>query len=299
MPPDHPSDGRTATRTHPPLAYPGNKAKLADVIIDNLPAHDTYVEVFAGTAGVLFNKVPSRNEVLNDADGALYNFLNVLRDRPDDLQEWLRAQPYNERDYNEWRQRWHDGWRPRDDVVAAGIYFFLRRASFGADMGGFRATADGRRFAPRQFNNAVDRLDALSARLEDVMLLNRDFEDVMRKYADSEDAFLYMDPPYKGSLHRYKASLFDRPRFCHLLAELSGAELTPFGEHVNWMLSCATIPASIEGLPYNIIETECVHEIDSSDGAKTVTEKLVMNYDVDECPSFSPEPQARLDGDRW
>jgi DNA adenine methylase len=281
--------GYVGQHTQPPLAYPGNKAKIAPQIISHIPEHETYVEPFGGTAGVLFNKKPSKNEVINDLDNDLYTFIKVLKNQPEDLQEWLRAQPYSQSLYEEWNERWRDGWKPRKDVAAAGIYFFLRRASFGADRGGFRAEANGRKFSPRQFANAIDRIPELSERLADVLLLNQDYEEVIRKYA-GDGTFIYMDPPYKDALHRYKASLFSRPRFCNLLAELSGGDIDD-GKS-DWLLSCASIPMPLRSYPHT--ETDCHHEINNQDGSKEVTEKLVMSYNIKNRSQFTGTDQEPL-----
>lgn len=283
--------GATETRVNPPLTYPGNKAKHASTIIENMPDHETYIEVFGGTAGVLFNKKPSRNEVINDADADLHTFLSVLKQRPCELQEWLSNRPYSEHEYKDLRGTWHRGWRPEDDVERAGTYFYLRRASFGSDLGGFRAEADGRRYSPRQFSNAINRLEDLSDRLQDVLLLNRDFEDVITKYGNSQNALLYMDPPYKHELHHYKDGLFERGRFAEVLADITGGDIYDGDWHEQdpayWMLSCATIPISIEDLPFPTLELDCSHHINNRDGVKRVSEKLVMNFDINDCERFS------------
>ena len=41
-----------------PLAYIGGKSKLAKTIIDMMPAHKSYCEVFAGGAWVFFKRSP-------------------------------------------------------------------------------------------------------------------------------------------------------------------------------------------------------------------------------------------------
>jgi DNA adenine methylase len=46
----------------PPISYYGGKTRLADRIVAQLPAHEHYVETFAGSLAVLLAKVPARME---------------------------------------------------------------------------------------------------------------------------------------------------------------------------------------------------------------------------------------------
>jgi DNA adenine methylase len=49
-----------------------------------LPPHRVYVEPFFGSGAVLFAKVPTSHEVVNDLDGNVVCFFRVLRERPQD-----------------------------------------------------------------------------------------------------------------------------------------------------------------------------------------------------------------------
>ena len=63
-----------------PIPWMGSKRRLAAAIVDRMPPHQCYVEVFAGSGAVLFaRETPAPVEVLNDIDGELVNFFRVLK----------------------------------------------------------------------------------------------------------------------------------------------------------------------------------------------------------------------------
>jgi len=78
------------------IPYPGGKARKADWIIDVFPDDfKLYCEPFGGSAAVLLQKDPSTIEVWNDRDAELAHFFETLRDRTDDLADWLASTPYS------------------------------------------------------------------------------------------------------------------------------------------------------------------------------------------------------------
>lgn len=68
-----------------PITYYGGKQKLAPIILDLIPRHILYGEPFSGGAAVFFAKKPSEVEVLNDKNGELINFYQVIKDQFPDL----------------------------------------------------------------------------------------------------------------------------------------------------------------------------------------------------------------------
>lgn len=62
-----------------PICWLGGKSRLRNKIIQCLPEHTCYVEVFGGAGWVLFGKEPSKVEVYNDIDGELVNFFRVIK----------------------------------------------------------------------------------------------------------------------------------------------------------------------------------------------------------------------------
>lgn len=69
------------------LKYPGAKNRLATWIISYIPEHDVYLEPFAGSLAVLFNKERSHIETVNDLDEEIVNFFMVLRDQKEKLRQ--------------------------------------------------------------------------------------------------------------------------------------------------------------------------------------------------------------------
>lgn len=78
----------------PPFTYFGGKTTIAAQIAAVLPAHEHYVEPFAGSLAVLLAKRPAPMETVNDLDGVLMNFWRVLRDRPQDLARVCALTPH-------------------------------------------------------------------------------------------------------------------------------------------------------------------------------------------------------------
>ncbi len=76
------------------LNYPGAKWGMAKTIVDLMPPHRSYLEPFFGSGAVLFNKPPSAIETVNDIDGEIVNFFQVLRQQPEDLAEAVALTPY-------------------------------------------------------------------------------------------------------------------------------------------------------------------------------------------------------------
>lgn len=266
------------------LRYPGSKARLSPWIIDHLPSHNNYIEPFGGSAAVLVNKKPSPNEVYNDIDGELVHFFRTLRDRGDELREWLHNTPYSRELFGKYQSEYFDGVRPDDDVERAGRYFYLRQSSFNgkiSDSQTFRVTTEGRKYesdsSSVEFTNTIDNLGTFQERFRRVTIENKDYKSIIEKY-DSDTAVFYFDPPYVevGSEY-YEHSDFNHSDFFGVVTGIEG---------------CAVV--SYEELPESTPESWCVVERESESTlnqgqgeTKTGTERLVMNFNPETTPSFA------------
>ena len=81
------------------LKYPGAKNRLAPWICEYIPRHDVYLEPYAGSLAVLFNKKRSHIETVNDIDEEIVNFFRVLRNQGEELCEAISLTPYSRTEY--------------------------------------------------------------------------------------------------------------------------------------------------------------------------------------------------------
>ena len=63
----------------PPISRVGGKSKLRNKIINMLPSHTTYIELFFGAGWVYFGKDKSKVEVINDIDKELINLFKIIK----------------------------------------------------------------------------------------------------------------------------------------------------------------------------------------------------------------------------
>lgn len=118
--------------TNPIIPWIGGKRRLVDMLLKRFPAHDCYVEVFAGGAAVYFARHPADVEVLNDVNGDLVNLYRVVTHH---LEEFVRQFKWalTSRQVFKWLQ----DTRPETltDIQRAARFFYLQQQSFGGQGG--------------------------------------------------------------------------------------------------------------------------------------------------------------------
>lgn len=276
-----------------PFPWPGGKSRHADWIRAHLPPHECFVDVFGGSGAVLANREPSGQEVYNDWNADLVTFFEVLSDRPGALKKRLQhiATVFGRCKYEEFAGAWHghqrpDGWvevddpwqgyRPRDDLERAAVFFALRymQVSGRADcQAGFSTGKQGNHNSARTFANAVEDLDGLAERFRPVTIECDDYRGIFDRY-DGPETLFYLDPPYVGR-EAYYGIEFDHEEFADRLAGLDGA----------WAVSYDEVPSPVREQG-TVIEREVTHQMSHS--GTTATERLVVSYPVSE------EGQVRL-----
>jgi DNA adenine methylase len=209
----------------------GGKSVLAPVIIRLLPIHQTYVEVFGGSAAVLLAKPPSPVEIYNDINAGVVNFFRVLRD-PDKYDRFYRMvglTPYSRKEFLDAQASWASD---PEDIRRAASWFLIARGCFSGKFSNqfsysIATTNQGRADRVEKWLGAIDRLPTIACRLLDVLFECLDFRDLIPRY-DTPATLFYLDPPYvhgtrvEPSAYDYEMKDEDHVQLVDLLLKLKG-----------------------------------------------------------------------------
>jgi DNA adenine methylase len=178
-----------------PLPYIGGKSRLAKTIVDQIPEHTTYAEVFAGAGWVFFRKEPSRYEVLNDFNSDLVSFYRVLQNHLEEFCKQFRFLLVSREWFKDWsRQLAADG---LTDVQRAARFYYVQRLGFAGKVVGrvFGKSVAG---LPRiNLLRMEEELSEVHLRLTRVTIENLPWSVFLARY-DRAETFFYLDPPYWG-----------------------------------------------------------------------------------------------------
>lgn len=269
--------------------YPGGKSRYSDWIIKHFPEHKQYVEPFGGSAAVLFNKPESRTEIFNDLDGDIVHFFRVMRDKPEELKDWIDMTPYSRQLHEEYAEMFYNGERPKDDIERAGIFLYLRFSQWGSKIDSkqpFKVKKDGH---TPGYRNKVQEIEEIADRFKDVVIECLDYTEIAEKY-DGEDSFFYFDPPYVdvGDEYYTHDGSFDHEQFVECLNQIEGKYCVSYG---------AETPESLISDESFVVSRDQKYSLKASEGEGSQhvgTERLVMNYDPSDA-SFNTEGSDVLD----
>ena len=79
-----------------PFRYAGGKFYARKLILEHIPQHSNYIEVFAGGGSIFFAKDKVANNQLNDIDKELINTYQHIQKKPEELILFL-TQSYHSR----------------------------------------------------------------------------------------------------------------------------------------------------------------------------------------------------------
>ena len=188
------------------LKYPGAKNRIAEWICSYIPQHNVYLEPYAGSLAVFFNKSPCHIETVNDLDDEIVNYFRVLRENPEALRTMIRMTPYSRREYE-------NAYDPaKEDVERARRFCVRCFMGFGCGnvyRNGFKTGQQTKSPNPAEAWAKLSNIMKEAAdRLKNVQIEHMPALELIRRY-DTEDVFMYLDPPYlhgtrKNYLYRHE-----------------------------------------------------------------------------------------------
>lgn len=191
-----------------PVRYFGGKGGMYSQILKYFPNPDysTYIEPFSGSysVGLHMPYIPPV-EIYNDMNKNIYSLFYVLQDSElfGEFKRKCDLAIYSEDFRNEYKESIK---RPftndRKDIVQRAFeYFYINKTSHNG-IGGFSMNLIVRRGMSKSVSDmlsSVDRLYDIHNRLSKVIVTSHDGIELIKKYKDNENVFMYCDPPYHQS----------------------------------------------------------------------------------------------------
>ncbi|PYG88475.1 site-specific DNA-adenine methylase [Ruminiclostridium sufflavum DSM 19573] len=210
------------------LKYPGSKWSMTDWIISNFPADYekmTYLEPYAGSLAVFFNKKRSQIETINDLDNNITNLFEVIREQPEEFKRAIKYTPWA-------RQEYKNSYEMTGDSLEDARRFLVRCwqaiGTKTSDISGWSNHIKPGDTGTSRWTRLDKSIDEAAKRLQSykkclVQIENMPAVDLIRRY-NRPYVFIYCDPPYVLSTRSkriYKCEMTDNDHI-ELLEALTG-----------------------------------------------------------------------------
>ncbi len=277
------------------MSWIGGKKALRDEILARFPLDYTrYIEVFGGGGWVLFHKPPGRDfEVYNDFNANLTNLYRCVREQPEGLIGELTYVLNSRLDFDYVRKIMHTQ-ASLPDIRRAAYFYQIIRQSYASGLDSFGAQ-------PHRMWNNFPLIRQACARLQNVVIENRDFEKLIQQY-DRPESFFYLDPPYYATEDYYEDVGFtkaDHVRLAETLYDIQGKFLLSYNDCPEIRELYAHDGIIIEGT------TRLSNIAQRYEAGKQYAELLISNYDtlerynaVRQCTLFDMERWQQLQEER-
>lgn len=252
------------------LKYPGAKNRVAKWICEYIPKHNVYVEPYAGSLAVLFNKKPCHIETVNDLHGEIVNYYRVLRDNGEELEKLIELTPYSREEYEKAYEKCCS------DIERARRFCVRCWMGFGHSnlyKNGFKSGQQTNSPNPaKAWMKLPETMKIASERLKGVQIECLPALELINRY-DTEDVFMYLDPPYlhgtrKNYLYRYEMDDCEHEELLKILVRhpgkilLSGYDNEMYEDYL---------------FKWNKVQKET-----RAENGLPRTETLWMNYDIEQ-----------------
>jgi len=197
-----------------PFCRQGNKYPIRNIIIPLIPPHKRYVELFAGSGAIFYNKEKAEQNVLNDLDKKTISNFKLLQNAPLDPAKYIH-QPKSLTAVKHFFD--HHG----DSIADALIHERIRACSGYSQR---PVTESKQIYHVKNAERVLKHLGEYKDKLKGVKYENKDYEAVVKKY-DNADTFFFIDPPYENTSKVFgyaQSSEFDFERLKDVLSKIKG-----------------------------------------------------------------------------
>lgn len=256
-----------------PIKWMGGKSKSVKTILPIIPEHECYIEPFFGGGWIYFAKEPSKVEAINDVNGELINFFEVLRSKKDEFISQFEFALKSRELYLNFRKNMDLD--KLSDVERAFRFYYIIQNAFG---GMYRMNKRGecnaafvsspRKEAQGSFWD-LEKIKTAHERLKNVIIENRDYKDLIKIY-DKENSFFFFDPPYDTNLKYNGCGKFDYDGLLNVCRNLKGKFLLTLNGEMREMFK-----------EFYILDNKVAHTINGwEDRSNNTTEIIITNYKI-------------------
>lgn len=222
----------------PPFNRQGNKYPIRTKIIPLIPPHDTYVELFAGSASIFFNKAKAERNILNDLDKGTASSFRMVMEAPLDIKSYPNPStiPAVKRFFV----------RPIGSRIQDRMVHYKIASSYG--FSNKPVQRPEQIYHSRDIHRWLKDLPVWKEQMKGVTITNLDYEKVVNKY-DGTHTFFFIDPPYEDTDKNFgyaqDKDSFDFDRLVSVLKSIKGNFLMTINDspHIRKLFKDFTIKA--------------------------------------------------------
>lgn len=252
----------------------GGKSNSVKTILSIMPEHKTYIEPFFGGGWVYFAKTPSKVEIINDINGDLINFYEVIRTQQDEFRKRFDNVLISRELFLQYRNTMSD--KSLSPLERAFRFYYVNQNAFG---GLVRYNSKGKCNSPFAISEDVfvqsgfwnfDKIQKAHDRLKYTYIENDDYHKLIKKF-DNINSLFFLDPPYNCKSGKYNGiSSFDYNELLNQCRNIKGKFIL-------------TLNSGFEDKfkEFYIMPNDVHYSIGcTSDSSKSYKEIIVTNYEV-------------------
>lgn len=220
---------------HSPLRYPGGKSRvsgfIAQLIKDNNIVEGTYVEPFAGGAGVALNLLFNgmvKDIYINDKDRSIYAFWKAITESTEDFINKIMEVNIT---IDEWEQQRKVQLNKNEaNLFDLGFStFFLNRTNrsgiiMGGVIGGKTQAGDWKLDVRFNKEKLISKILKIAEHKNNIIIQNKDAVDLLKtdvSTLDIKNTLIYLDPPYYKQGKKLYMNSFTHQQHVSLFEEIN------------------------------------------------------------------------------